>query len=38
VRYRHGPNAAKIAAAREILRDVYFTARRMEVSEALRAA
>jgi transposase len=29
VRYRHGPNAAKIAAAREILRDVYFTAGRL---------
>jgi transposase len=38
VRYRHGPNAAKIAAAREILRDVYFTAQRLGIGEALRAA
>jgi transposase len=36
VRYRHGPNAAKIAAAREILRDVYFTAGRL-TPEALAA-
>jgi transposase len=38
VRYRHGPNAAKIAAAREILRDVYFTARRLPLAEAALAA
>jgi len=29
VRRRHGPNTAKIAAAREILRDVYFAARQL---------
>jgi transposase len=38
VRYRHGPNAAKIAAAREILRDVYFTAQRLGLGEARLAA
>jgi transposase len=31
---RHGPNAAKIAAAREMLRDVYFAAQRQR-AEAL---
>ena len=31
---RHGPNAAKIAAAREILRDVYFAAQRLRAEAA----
>jgi len=30
VKHRHGPNAAKIAAAREILKDVYYTYQRMQ--------
>ena len=31
---RHGPNAAKIAAAREIVRDVYFAAHRLRAAGA----
>ena len=31
---RHGPNAAKIAAAREMLRDVYFAAQRLRAEAA----
>jgi transposase len=32
VRLRHGPNTAKIAAAREILRDVYYAAQRLRAA------
>ena len=34
VKSRHGANAAKIAAAREIVKDVYYTYRRLQQSSA----